>query len=209
MNYLVENPQTKKLVSGPSISPENTFKTKDGAVATLVMGPTMDHMIIRDLLQNTRAASNVLKDDPLFRKRIDKTLQQLAPLQLASDGRIMEWTEEFEEAEPGHRHISHLYALYPGSDINRHTPELMTAARKTIDYRLAHGGGHTGWSRAWIINFFARLHDGEAAHDNLLALIQKSTCPICSIPIHHFKLMAILVQQLGLQKCCYKVMLMK
>ncbi len=177
MNYLVENPQTKKLVSGPSISPENTFKTKDGAVATLVMGPTMDHMIIRDLLQNTKAASIVLLDDPLFRKQIDKTLSQLAPLQLASDGRIMEWTEEFEEAEPGHRHISHLYALYPGNAITRHTPELMQAARKTIDYRLAHGGGHTGWSRAWIINFFARLHDGEAAHDNLLALLQKSTLP--------------------------------
>jgi alpha-L-fucosidase 2 len=95
-----------------------------------------------------------------------------------SDGRIMEWTEEFDEPEPGHRHISHLFGLHPGRQITRQqNPELLTAARKTIDYRLSHGGGHTGWSRAWIINFFARLQDGEAAYDNLVALLRKSTLP--------------------------------
>ncbi len=177
VNFLVQDPLTKKLVSGPSISPENTFKTSDGKVATMVMGPTMDHMIIRDLLRNTKAASLLLQQDASFRKIIDKTLKQLAPTQLGSDGRIMEWTEEFEEAEPGHRHISHLFALHPGKEITRNTPELLAAARKTIDQRLSNGGGHTGWSRAWIINFFARLHDGEAAHENLMALLKKSTLP--------------------------------
>ncbi len=88
----------------------------------------------------------------------------------------MEWSEEFEEAEPGHRHISHLYGLHPGNQItSQHNPELLEAARKTIDYRLAHGGGHTGWSRAWIINFFARLKDGDKAYENVLALLRKST----------------------------------
>ena len=177
-NWLVEHPETKHLVSGPSISPENTFKTKDGEIATVVMGPTMDHMIIRDLLTNTIEASKVLNKDAAFRRRLQQILTRLAPTQIGSDGRIMEWTEEFAEPEPGHRHISHLYGLHPGHEITRQqNPELLEAARKTINYRLSHGGGHTGWSRAWIINFFARLHDGEAAYENLLALLRKSTLP--------------------------------
>lgn len=97
-------------------------------------------------------------------------------MKIGSDGRLMEWTEEFEETEPGHRHISHLYGLHPGNQITKQkNPEYLEAARKTIDYRLTHGGGHTGWSRAWIINFFARLQDGNAAYENLLALLRKST----------------------------------
>lgn len=177
MDWLVKNPQTGLLVSGPSISPENTFQTKDGEVATMVMGPTMDHMIIRDLLTNTIEAATVLDRDVAFRKKMHTVLRQLAPTQTTKDGRIMEWTEEFKEPEPGHRHISHLYGLHPANQITQQQPELLEAARKTIEYRLAHGGGHTGWSRAWIINFFARLHDGEAAYQNLVALLQKSTLP--------------------------------
>jgi alpha-L-fucosidase 2 len=175
--WLTENPVTHQLVSGPSISPENTFKTATGENSTMVMGPTMDHMIIRNLLENTISASEILKTDADFRKKLQNILTRLAPTQTGSDGRIMEWTEEFEEPEPGHRHISHLFGLYPGHEITPQKPELMAAARKTIDYRLAHGGGHTGWSRAWIINFFARLHDGESAYQNLLALLRKSTLP--------------------------------
>jgi alpha-L-fucosidase 2 len=177
-NFLVENPVTGYLVSGPSISPENKFKTKTGEEATMVMGPTMDHMIIRDLLTNTIAAAQVLNTDAAFRKRLQGLLARLSPTKIHSDGRIMEWTEEFAEPEPGHRHISHLFGLHPGREITRQkNPELLTAARKTIDYRLAHGGGHTGWSRAWVINFFARLQDGDAAYENLLALLRKSTLP--------------------------------
>jgi len=177
IDWLTEDPGTGKLVSGPSISPENKFfipgtKTQ----ASMVMGPEMDHMIIRDLLQNCIAASVVLDTDAAFRKQMQKTLDRLAPTQIGSDGRLMEWTREFEEAEPGHRHISHLYGLHPGNQISlQNTPDLMEAARKTIDYRLANGGGHTGWSRAWIINFFARLRDGEKAWENVLALLSRST----------------------------------
>ncbi|HYF70750.1 MAG TPA: glycoside hydrolase family 95 protein [Ohtaekwangia sp.] len=178
LNWLVRHPQTGKLVSGPSISPENTFKTKGGDVATMVMGPTMDHMIIRHLFTNTIEAGKRLDIDAAFRKKMEKALSKLAPTTIGSDGRIMEWTEEFEEPEPGHRHISHLYGLHPGNEItNQKNTVLLEAARKTIEYRLSNGGGHTGWSRAWIINFFARLQDEKSAYENLLALLQKSTLP--------------------------------
>ena len=89
----------------------------------------------------------------------------------------MEWSEDFEEAEPGHRHISHLYGLYPTNQITASTPEYYAAAKKTIERRLSSGGGHTGWSRAWIINFFARLADGNTAYENIIALFKKSTLP--------------------------------
>ena len=176
MDWLVKDPKTGKLVSGPSISPENSFKTKEGQTASMVMGPTMDQMIIRELLTNTMEASRIINIDASFRKKLEKTLVNLSPMKIGSDGRLLEWTEEFEEAEPGHRHISHLYGLHPSNQITKQkNPEFLEAARKTIDYRLSHGGGHTGWSRAWIINFFARLQDGERAYENLLALLRKST----------------------------------
>jgi alpha-L-fucosidase 2 len=177
MNWLVENPKTGYLVSGPSISPENSFRIPGGeGNASMVMGPTMDHMIIHDLFQNTIKASKILDVDKSFRKKIESSLARLSPVKIGSDGRIMEWPEEFEETEPGHRHISHLFGLHPGNQITpQQNPELMEAARKTIEYRLAHGGGHTGWSRAWIINFYARLKDGDKAWENILALVTKST----------------------------------
>jgi len=177
LDWLVKDPLTGYLVSGPSVSPENSFKapgSKDNA--SMVMGPTMDHMIIRDLLQNTISAATILNTDKAFRNKMEKALQDLAPISIGKDGRIMEWPVEFEEAEPGHRHISHLFGLHPGNQITyQTTPILAEAARKTIEYRLAHGGGHTGWSRAWIINFYARLRDGEKAYENVMALLSKST----------------------------------
>ncbi len=177
IDWLVKDPKTGYLVSGPSISPENRFRIPgEKGTATVVMGPTMDQMIIRDLLQNTISATEVLGIDKPFSENMQKTLGKLAPTRIGSDGRIMEWTGEFEEPEPGHRHISHLYGLHPGNQItSQNNPELLAAARKTIDYRLANGGGHTGWSRAWIINFFARLKDGDKAYENVVALLSKST----------------------------------
>ncbi|MBN2001461.1 glycoside hydrolase N-terminal domain-containing protein [candidate division KSB1 bacterium] len=178
MDFLVPHPEKGYLVSGPSISPENRFLTADGEIATVVMGPTMDHMIIHDLLQNCISALEILDIEPGFKATCSSTLAKLAPMQIGRDGRILEWTEEFLEPEPGHRHISHLFGLHPGRQITaQNNPEFLQAARKTIDYRLAHGGGHTGWSRAWILNFFARLMDGDKAHENLLALLEKSTLP--------------------------------
>jgi alpha-L-fucosidase 2 len=178
LDYLVENPKTGKLVSGPSISPENRFRTPDGKNSNLTMGPAMDQQIIHDLFTNCVAAAELLRIDDEFVKRVKAACRKLAGPQIGSDGRLMEWNEQFEEPEPGHRHVSHLFALHPGKQITvSDTPELAAAARKSLEYRLSHGGGHTGWSRAWIINFWARLREGEKAHENVLALLRKSTHP--------------------------------
>ncbi len=178
LDWLVEDPATGLLVSGPSTSPENRFITPDGKNANLTMGPTMDHQIIRDLFQNTIAASELLELNPAFRGELEKAMKQLTPTRIGGDGRVLEWAEELEEENAGHRHVSHLFGLHPASEISvAKTPELAAAARKTLDHRLANGGGHTGWSRAWIINFFARLQDGEKCHENIQALLAKSTLP--------------------------------
>ena len=178
VDYLSEHPQTGQLVSGPSSSPENSFLTGNGQVAHLTMGSTMDHQIIRDSFDSCIQASQILGIDDEFRERLKSMKDRLPPNTIGSDGRLMEWTEEFEEPEPGHRHISHLFALHPGEQISPiRTPHLAEACRKTLAHRLLHGGGHTGWSRAWIINFYARLLDGNSAYQHLLALLRQSTLP--------------------------------
>jgi alpha-L-fucosidase 2 len=178
LDFLVEDPKTGKLVCGPSISPENRFRTPHGQTCSATMGPAMDQQIIYDLFTNCIAAAEILGINDQFIAQVKASLQNLAGPQIGSDGRLMEWNEEFAEPEPGHRHISHLFALHPGKQITvSGTPELTAAARKSLEYRLAHGGGHTGWSRAWIINFWARLQDGEKAYENVIALLQKSTLP--------------------------------
>jgi len=178
LDYLVKHPKTGELVSGPSISPENTFLTKRGNRAVVNMGPTMDQEIIYDLFTNCIEATTVLGTDSRFRKKLIDYRARLAPVRIGTDGRIMEWVEEFEEAEAGHRHMSHLFALHPGRQFSwQKTPDYMQAVRKSIDHRLANGGGHTGWSKAWIVNFFARLKDGNMAHKNITELVGKSTLP--------------------------------
>ncbi len=177
LDYLVEDPRGR-LVSGPSISPENAYRLPDGTVGHLCMGPSMDTQIIADLFQNCIAAARRLGRDADFCALLEATLRRLPPTRIGRHGQILEWSEDYDEPEPGHRHISHLFALHPGRQITRHgTPELARAARVTLERRLAHGGGHTGWSRAWILNFWARLGDGEQAHAHLVALLQKSVAP--------------------------------
>jgi alpha-L-fucosidase 2 len=178
VDFLVEDPKTGLLVSGPSMSPENKFIAPNGEIAAVCMGPAMDHQIIRELFNNCIKTSEILNIDTPFADTLRTMLAQLTPSQIGSDGRILEWSEELPEAEPGHRHMSHLYALHPGEEFtDPDDPKWMEASRKSIEERLRHGGGHTGWSRAWIINFFARLKDGEKAHENILALFAKSTLP--------------------------------
>jgi alpha-L-fucosidase 2 len=176
LDWLVPNPKTGKLVSGPSASPENEFTGPDGKNHSVSMGGSMDQEIIWDTFNNYLAAAGELgiKDD--LTKQVQAALDKLAWPGVGSDGRLMEWDEEFKEPEPGHRHLSHLFGLYPGRQFTQNkTPQYMAAARKTLDYRLAHGGGHTGWSRAWIINFWARFHDADRAYENVQLLLQKST----------------------------------
>lgn len=178
VDFLVKHPISGYWVTGPSSSPENRFRTPDGHVAHLNMGTTMDTQITYDLFCNCIQAADLLGIDKRFANKLRSMRDQLPPLKIGRDGRLMEWPEEFEEPEPGHRHISHLFGLHPGRQISvNHTPELAAAAQHTIKYRLQHGGGHTGWSRAWIINFFARLQQGERAYENVLALLRHSTLP--------------------------------
>ena len=178
LDFLVPHPTTGQLVSGPSISPENSFFAPCGSKVHLSMGPAMDQQIIYELFTNCLAASEELEIKDDFVKQVKQARLKLVGPKVGSDGRLMEWCEPFEEVEPGHRHMSHLYALHPGSQITpEKTPKLAAACRRSLEYRLAHGGGHTGWSRAWIINFYARLQDGDAAWENLKALLSDSTLP--------------------------------
>jgi alpha-L-fucosidase 2 len=178
LDFLTEDPKTGKLVSGPSTSPENRFRTSTGQVAQLSMGCAMDQEIIWDLLTSCVAAADVLDIEDEFTNRAKAALNKLAWPGIGSDGRLMEWAEEFEEPSPGHRHVSHLFGLHPGRQFTqRTTPEYVAAARKSLEHRLANGGGHTGWSRAWIINFWARLLDSSKAYENIQALLAKSTHP--------------------------------
>ncbi len=119
-----------------------------------------------------------LQDPEGLMEAIRDRLSKLPPTRISSDGRVMEWLEEYEEAEPGHRHVSQLYGLYPSEQITVDgTPKLAEAAKKTLKERLSHGGGHTGWSRAWIMNHYAKLWDGESAHDNIQKMLVQSTYP--------------------------------
>jgi alpha-L-fucosidase 2 len=166
------------LVTGPSISPENTYQTPSGEKASLTMGPTMDTEILYALFGRVIEASQTLGIDADFRARVAAAREKLLTLRIGKWGQIMEWPEDYDETEPGHRHMSHLFALFPGNQITRQrTPDLAKAARATIERRLANGGGHTGWSRAWIINFWTRLADRDKAYENLLALFRNSTLP--------------------------------
>ena len=172
------------LQSGPSLSPENTYISRTGQRGALCMAPTMDSQIIRELFTDYLAACERLGEEEALCGKAREVLEKLPVTEIAPDGRIREWHEDVQETEPGHRHISHLFGLYPGTQITRETPELFEAAKKTLCYRLSHGGGHTGWSRAWIICMYARLCDGEAAGNHLRALLERSiqdnmldTCP--------------------------------
>jgi alpha-L-fucosidase 2 len=177
LDYLVSDAQGR-LVSGPSVSPENRYRLPNGQVGILCMGPSMDHQIVHALFSDTIRAAQILGTDAPFRDQLEATRKRLPAPQIGKHGQIMEWSEDYDEPDPGHRHISQLFALHPGAEITmRGTPDLARAARATIERRLKYGGGHTGWSRAWIINFWARLEDGDQAHENLLALLAKSTLP--------------------------------
>ena len=161
---LVEDPKTGDLVTCPSNSPENaySFTRKDGTKGQTAycIGSTFDLQITRDLFVNTAAAARLLGTDADFATRLDAARARLSPTRLNKDGRIMEWQEDFEETEPHHRHVSHLWGLYPGNEISPATPELLAGAKKSLERR---GDASTGWSMAWKANFWARVHDGDRA----------------------------------------------
>lgn len=167
---MIQEPKHGYLVTAPSSSPENTFFFgKDSIETSICMGPAMDSQIIRELFTNTIEAAELLGGDREFADELKSDLKLLPPIMTGSDGRIMEWLEEYPEVDTRHRHVSHLYALHPGNQISpATTPLLAEAARKTLDTR---GDGGTGWSRAWKINFWARLGDGDRAYSLFKSLL--------------------------------------
>lgn len=178
------------LVTNPSSSPENTYIMPNGESGCVCIGSAMDMEILRDLFTECCEADKILKEKintcvipsvtnvSLLQGQIEEALKKIPPIRIDSTGRIMEWMEEYEEKELGHRHMSHLYALYPSDQISvDQTPELAEAAKKTLKTPLSHGGGHTGWSRAWIINFYAKLRDAESAAENIRLMLTNSMYP--------------------------------
>lgn len=172
-NALVKDPKTGWWVTSPSVSPENSFYLPNGKTANVSMGPTIDNQIVRDLFNNVITASKLLNTDPEFRKILEDKLKSVPPPGVISpSGRIQEWLEDYKETEPQHRHISHLWGLYPASLITpTATPELAEAAKKTLEVR---GDDGPSWTIAYKLLFWARLQDGNRAF-KLLKEILKPT----------------------------------
>jgi alpha-L-fucosidase 2 len=175
LDFLIED-ESGMLVSGPSSSPENTYFLRDGTEGALCMAPSMDTQIIRETLGHCLEAARILKIENELQKRIEAALPRLPEHKIGKHGQLQEWAEDYDEPDPGHRHISHLFALHPGTQISpRRTPELAQAAVTTLERRLEHGGASTGWSAAWIACHRARLNQAEEAHATFLHLLRHST----------------------------------
>ena len=176
LDFLIKDSKDQ-WVTVPSNSPENKYYDPLTAQAhDLTYGSTMDIQIITELFNNCILSTEVLGYDKEFADTLKHVMKDLPPVRISpSLGGIQEWIEDYKEVEPGHRHMSHLLGLHPGTQITPSTPELFAAAEKTIERRLSSGGGHTGWSRAWIINFYARLLDAENALLHTLELLRQST----------------------------------
>ncbi len=173
LDYMTE--ENGQIIFYPSISPENEYRLPNGESGCVCKGASMDDQIAYELFDRCIRAEEILKTgDPLV-SEISEALSKIRKPSIASDGSVMEWHEEYEELDPGHRHISHLFGLFPGHTID--SDELKRASRVTLDKRLSAGGGHTGWSRAWIINMYAALGDGEKAYEHIRLLIEKSLLP--------------------------------
>lgn len=171
MDWLVE--KDGKYVTAPATSPENSFVDDKGNVGEVTIGTAMDLEICRDLLSNLIEASEALDVDSGLRKKWIHYRDNLQPLGVGAEGDLMEWYKDWEDTDPHHRHVSHLYGLYPGREISPlRTPELAAAARKTLEMR---GDGGTGWSKAWKIAFWARLLDGDHSYKMFRELLSKST----------------------------------
>ncbi len=168
---LIKDPKTGWMVTSPSVSPENAFQMENGKHASVVMGPTIDNQIIRELYEAIISANSILNLNDSFAENLKNDLKLIAPpVVISKSGRVMEWLEDYKEAEPQHRHVSHLYGLYPAAFISPSTtPEWAAAARKTLEVR---GDEGTGWSRAWKILFWARLHDGDHSLEILRQLLK-------------------------------------
>ena len=177
LDFLVEDPRSGYLVTCPSNSPENWFFLPDGSREAICAGPTMDNQIIREVFETTAMAAEKLGIDGEFAKLLREKVTKITPTRIGKLGQIMEWSEDYDECEPGHRHLSPLYGLFPANQINRNTPELREGARTTLHRRIEHGGGYTGWSRSLVTLSLARLGEGNECLDSLRTLITNCTLP--------------------------------
>ncbi len=160
------------LVTAPSYSPENSYiDPLTNQKLRNTVGATIDIQIIRELFIACLESEKILGKTELT-DEISAALLKLPATKIGKDGTIQEWMEDYEEGEPGHRHVSHLFGLHPSNQITQNTPKLFEAAKKTLEKRLASGGGQTGWSRAWMINFYARLLDGDASNHHINNLLR-------------------------------------
>jgi alpha-L-fucosidase 2 len=163
-----------RLVTNPSTSPESQF-VLNGSRHSLTYAPTMDIELIQELFENCARAAEIMGIDSEFRSQLAAAQKRLPPLQIGRRGQLQEWIEDYDESEPAHRHVSHLYALYPGHDISvGNTPDLAAAVKRSLELR---GDGGTGWSTVWRVALWARLHNPEHAYANLKTLITQSTLP--------------------------------
>lgn len=177
LEMLVED-KAGKLTTCPSFSTENIFITPDKKRAATSAGCGMDIALIHEIFDTCAEAARVLGTDKEFVAAIQSARSKMVDYKIGKHGQLQEWSEDFDEAEPGHRHMSHMYGLYPGREITvRKTPDLAKAARVSLERRLKAGGAYTGWSRAWAIGFWARLEDGDLAHESLRMLMLHSTGP--------------------------------
>ena len=178
-DMLIEEPKHSWLVVAPANSPENRFQQADGRTAAVCMGPTMLQQLVRYLFTACIESSEILGDDADFRAELMDKRTRLAPTRVGSDGRIMEWLEEYKEPEPHHRHLSHLWGLYPGNEISsRTTPELARATRRSLEAR---GDDGVGWSLAFKVALWARLRDGDRAY----SLVRRALSPATDLGIRY------------------------
>ena len=177
LDFLVRDPNTGYLVIAPSNSPENHYKDPStGETVAMTYGTTMDNSILREFFTIMEKCGPLCDEAPDFIAKIVAARDQLPPIRIGKHGQIMEWIEDYEETELGHRHISNLYGLYPAGEISWETPELLDGARMTIKRRIDNGGGGSiGWSCGWLLCFFARLLEGDKAAEMLTGLYQHGT----------------------------------
>ncbi|CAG7918093.1 unnamed protein product [Penicillium olsonii] len=178
LDFLVEDENGEYLITSPSVSPENSYYDHTGEKGVLCEGSTIDIQIVDAVLSAFQACAKRLSVDDSILPQVKLTRNRLPPMQIADAGYLQEWAADYAEVEPGHRHTSHLWALHPGNAITpAHTPKLAVACGTVLRRRAEHGGGHTGWSRAWLINLHARLLEAKQCSEHLELLFTKSTLP--------------------------------
>jgi len=171
LDYLIDDGKGH-LVTNPSYSPENSYRLPDGTIGRQTVGATMDYELIYTLFNATIDASKILRTDTVYRARLEAALKRIPDLKIGKYGQLQEWSEDYDENEPGVGHVSHLFALFPGDEITvQGTPELANAARISLERREQHGAGKGGWPSAWYANLWARLDNGDKANQQIRNLL--------------------------------------